>query len=109
MPIPKWLNPKSPQEEGRRLESKIAKKVGGRVQPGSGAFPNMREDIETRKQLIQLKRTTKKQYTLKLDDLETLRTNAIKKGKEPIFIIMMGGRLWMIKPSPYDGAVPLDE
>jgi len=102
MGIPAWLRDKTPQVEGRKFEKRLAKKVGGRVQPGSGAFSGFKEDVLTSDTLIQLKKTTKSQYTLKLSDLETLRVNAVKIGKEPVFVISMGGRLFRIQFWGYD-------
>lgn len=94
--IPNWLNKKTPQQLGRDAEKRLAKKVGGKVQPGSGAFPQYKEDVQNDSYLIQLKRTEKKQYTLKLKDLEAVRINAIKVGKIPAFVIEMGGRTYTI-------------
>lgn len=95
--IPKWLNGDTPQEKGRKFERKLAKKLGGRVQPGSGAVPFAKEDVKTETHLIQCKSTTKRQYTIKLDDLETLRQNAIKVGKQPCFVLRIGNMTWEMR------------
>lgn len=96
--IPKWLKEKSPQDKGRRYEKKLAKKLGVKPQPGSGAFPFYKEDIELDKFLIQVKTTTKKSYSLKDDDLKTLVRNATKVGKIPVMVINIGGRAWSLMP-----------
>ncbi|KKM19224.1 hypothetical protein LCGC14_1657830 [marine sediment metagenome] len=98
MAVPKWLKDKTPQEKGRRYEKKLAKKLGVKAQPGSGAFPFYKEDIELDKCLIQVKHTGKKQFTLKADDLKTLVRSAVKIGKAPIMIVKLGGREWAITP-----------
>ena len=98
MAVPKWLDGRTPQEKGRRVEKKLAKKMGGRPQPASGSLPMFREDIITDQHLVQVKRTEKKQITIKLHDLETLNLNAIKKDKLPVFTIIMGGKAWIMVP-----------
>lgn len=96
MSVPKWLKEKSPQEKGRRYERKLAKKLGVKPQPASGALPFYKEDIETGEFLIQVKRTGKKQFTLKSDDLKTLTRNAVKAGKIPVMIVNLEGQDWSI-------------
>lgn len=96
MSLPKWLQPKSPQTKGRDYEKRLAKKVGGRVQPASGATPLYKEDISTDIFLIQVKTTEKNSYTIKVKDLETLRTNALKVGKLPLMVLRMGDREYNI-------------
>ena len=98
MAVPKWLAGKTPQEKGRNYEKKLAKKLGVKPQPGSGAFPLYKEDIELDEFLIQVKTTTKKSYSLKDDDLKTLARNAAKVGKTPMMIVNMGGRTWSLMP-----------
>jgi len=94
MAIPKWVNEKSPQEKGRRYERKLAKRLGVKPQPASGALPFYKEDIETDEFLIQVKHTTKKSYTVKLEDLNALRRNAAKVGKIPMLYLSIGGFNW---------------
>ncbi len=94
MAVPKWLKEKSPQDKGRRYEKKLAKKLGVKPQPASGALPFYKEDIEFGDFLIQVKHTTKKSYTVKLDDLNALRRNAVKVGKHPMLVLSIGGFNW---------------
>ncbi len=94
MGVPSWLKDKSPQEKGRRYEKKVAKKLGDKPQPASGALPFYKEDIEFEDFLIQVKHTTKKSYTIKLEDLTKLRVNAAKIGKHPMLILSIGGFQW---------------
>ena len=46
--------------------------------------------------LEEYKRTDKRQITLKLDDLEELRTNALSGGRSPVLHFELGGRHWAI-------------
>lgn len=93
---PKWLKKSTPQQMGRAFEKELAKKVGGRLQPASGALPFAKEDILEENYLIQAKATTKQSYILKLEDLETLRENALKIGKIPLLVLKIGGREYSI-------------
>lgn len=102
MTIPGWLDARTPQEKGRRFEKALAKKLRGRLQPASGALPFRKEDISVGSYLVQAKRTDKRQYTLKLADLNALVVHAAKAGKLPVLILWMGGRQWTI--APYDVA-----
>jgi|GEM_PF-6409452 len=97
MSIPRWLKGKTPQVRGRGIEKQLAKGLGARVQPGSGAFPGIREDIKDLNYLYQVKSTDKKSIVVKLEDLEKLRENAIKGGREPVFVIVIGGRSWFAR------------
>lgn len=94
MAIPKWLKDKTPQEKGRRYEKKLAKELRVKPQPASGALPLYKEDIEFEDWLIQVKHTTKKSYTIKLEDLTKLRNNATKIGKHPMLVLNIGGFQW---------------
>lgn len=98
MTVPKWLKEESPQDKGRRFEKKLAKKLGVKPQPASGALPFYKEDIELKDFLIQVKHTTKKSYTLKADDLKTLARNAAKIGKKPLMVVNLGGKAWALMP-----------
>ena len=94
--LPRWLDGDSPQKRGRKFEKKLAKQLGGRVQPASGALPFNKEDVKTDRYLIQTKLTTKKQYTIKQQDLDTLLINATKIGKQAAFILSIGGKSWVM-------------
>lgn len=98
MSVPEWLKSKSPQDRGRNYEKRLAKKLGTKPQPASGALPFRKEDIELDDYLVQVKHTTKKSYTLKADDLKILVTNAAKIGKIPVMIIKLDGREWQLTP-----------
>lgn len=102
MTVPKWLNEKTPQEKGRRYERKLAKKLGVKPQPASGALPFYKEDIELDKCLIQVKLTDKKQFILKAADLKMLVRNAVKVGKTPVMILNIDGRAWAIFPAEFN-------
>lgn len=85
-------------ENWRQAEKKIAKKVGGRVQPGSGCLSpsGLKEDVRSEKHLIQVKATSKKRYILKRDDLDKLVHNALSIGKTPVMVLTMWGKSFVI-------------
>lgn len=99
MTIPRWLKDKSPQEKGRIYEKSLAKKLRVPPQPASGALPFRKEDIEYQNFLIQVKSTSKKQYSLKSKDLKDLVRHAVKIGKDPLMVVIMDNRTWEIRPS----------
>lgn len=84
----------SPYKKGRVYEDHVASQYGKR-QPGSGSHSFAKEDIkgtdEMAEFLIQTKNASgQKTYTLKLEDLKTLRLNASKVGKTGLFMLNFG-------------------
>lgn len=82
----------------RQEEKRVAKKVGGRVQPGSGCLSpsGLKEDVRSEKCLIQVKATSKKRFILKRDDLDKLIHNALNIGKTPVMVLTMWGKSFVI-------------
>ena len=71
----------------RIQEQKLAKIVGGRVQPGSGAVPGYKGDVRLRGRFrIEAKFTTKKSYTLKLQDLLKIQSEC-NSSERPVFVV----------------------
>lgn len=64
------MKEKTPQEKGRDFEKVIAKKVGGKLQPGSGNTPLKKLDISGSSFIVSCKWTEKQSLTL---DRHTLR------------------------------------
>lgn len=90
----------------RKAERTVAKKIGGRVQPASGALPvaGFKEDVVSDKYLVQVKETAYKQYVLKEKELLTLVQHALHIGKEPVFHLVMRGRSWvMLRAEDWEG------
>ena len=80
-----------------RQERATAKREGGTVNPGSGNGWKRKNDVRTPEESIECKTTTKKSYTLKLDELLLAERNALLDGRRMRFELEMGGRIWVIK------------
>ena len=84
----------------RAQEARGAALHGGRRNAGSGNTPWRKNDVRVdRDYLIEYKRTDNKSISIKLEDLETLRTNALLEGREPLLGIEIGGRDWTLVES----------
>lgn len=64
---------KSPQQEGRQNEIRFAKKYNLEVVPGSGNQRFAKLDIKGKNILLSLKWTSKKSYSITLNDLQEIR------------------------------------
>jgi hypothetical protein len=80
----RW-KPRSRQEEGRKTEKAIAKNLGARLHPNSGAL-RIKHDASDEETLYEIK-DANKTYTLSADELFTLWTRAVRESKEPVFIV----------------------
>lgn len=85
----KW-RPRTRQQEGRQSEKQVAKGLGAKVHPNSGAL-RIKHDASDAETLYELK-DANKTYTLKAEELHTLWTRAVHEGKEPVFIITFKDR-----------------
>ena len=89
--IPKWLNNnESYREQSDKRVKKIAKQTGGRVTPNSGATPFGKGDISYPEHLTEHKQTSKASYKLNKEDLFKIYSEALREGKEPVFMIDFG-------------------
>jgi hypothetical protein len=77
-------------------ETRGAKLHGGERNAVSGALPFRKNDVRTPTELVEYKRTDKKSITIKLADLEDVRTNAILSGRTALFGIEIGGRDYIL-------------
>lgn len=66
-------------------ERKIAKNLGARVHPNSGAL-RIKHDASDEETLYEIK-DARKSYTLKAVELDELWTRAARDAKEPVFIV----------------------
>lgn len=80
----RW-RPRSRQEEGRKSEKEIAKKLGAKLHPNSGAL-RIKHDASDSETLYEIK-DANKTYSLSADELNTLWVRAMRETKEPVFII----------------------
>lgn len=72
------------------------RRLGGQQNSGSGSGRFRKNDGRTATELVEFKRTDKRQITVKADDLEYLFNNALAEGRTPVFIIEIGGRRYVI-------------
>lgn len=81
----------------RWYEKNEAKDYNGKTQAGSGNTWSAKSDIKTSIFLIEVKFTTKDQYTLKYEDLEKCFEYAYREGRIPVFQIgFYGGQEFVI-------------
>lgn len=77
-------------------ETGIAKRLGGRKQPRSGAGPWRKHDVDQGDYLIEAKYTDAKSFRLVMTEWEVLRRRARTEGKLPMFHIEIGGRRLLV-------------
>jgi hypothetical protein len=89
MSLPKWINLEETGKQHRKKsdqqEKRIAKKLGGRVTANSGARFG-ENDVLTDTLDMEIKGTKKKQYTLKLSDLDKMVRKS-RSNRYPAFLI----------------------
>lgn len=82
----------------QQQEKRVAKLVGGSLQPGSGSGWKRQNDVRSDGVLWEMKRTSKKSITIKASDLEHLRKNALLEDRVPVMHIELGDRRWVVIP-----------
>jgi Holliday junction resolvase len=90
-----------PLKRSQAQEKRVAKMTGGSTNAGSGNGWKRKGDVRAGGRegvLIEMKRTDKKQITLKLDDLEKIRREAYAEGRSPVMHIEIGKRRWVLIP-----------
>lgn len=80
----------------QQQEKRIAKRTGGKVNPGSGSQWRHKNDVREKEVLWEMKRTNLKSITIKATDLEELRRNALLAGQTPVMHIELGKRRYVI-------------
>lgn len=69
-------------------EKKVAKEIGGRVTPASGALWGSKADVRNSRFLVECKTTEKSQYSLSYSTWEKIRHEALNDGfREPVMCI----------------------
>lgn len=74
----------------RDFEKTIAKILGGKVIPASGAGAHFKGDVITDEFLVECKQTDKMQYILKLDDYVKIKTQANLMRRTPAMVVGFG-------------------
>ena len=83
-------------KRSQKQESRIAKMTGGSKNAGSGNGWKRKHDVRSDEFLWEMKRTDKKQITIKLSDLESVRSVAWQEGRTPVFHIEIGTRRYVL-------------
>lgn len=81
------MKQKTSREQGDLYEQAVALRVGGKVVSGSGSTKTNKEDVKTVQWLIQVKSTTKESYSLKKEDLRTLKNHSLNASRMPLFVV----------------------
>jgi hypothetical protein len=84
------------QKQSQKHEKRLAKRLGGTVNAGSGSFWSRKGDVRADGLLIEHKYTGNKTYTLKAVDLEKNVTHAILESRTPIFGISLNNKNYVI-------------
>ena len=79
-------------KEWERQEHRVAKRTGGKRQPGSGSGWLHPNDVKDDEYLREMKQTEGKSISIKLEDWEKLRRNAIMSGRKPAMHLQIGKR-----------------
>lgn len=77
-------------EKSRTQEADVAKKLDGKTVVGSGSKWYAKSDVKTKEWLIECKRTDKKSYTLKKEEVEKAIVQAMLEGREMMFQVEIG-------------------
>ena len=84
------------QIQSQRHEKRLAKAVGGRTTPASGAFWSRKGDVQADDILIEHKWTGKDRYTVTGDTLRKIYTEAVLAGRTPVFMMDVEGASWVL-------------
>jgi hypothetical protein len=82
--------PKSATKLSQVQEKKLAKKMNGRVQPGSGSQWHSKSDVRASRFLVECKQTKGNSYILKEADVIKAKRAAVKDGREWAMHIEVG-------------------
>jgi Holliday junction resolvase len=77
-------------KKSQRQENKLAGRLGGKRQKGSGALPHHKGDVKTQELLIECKRTDKKSMAIKKEWLEKISKEALASHRVPALAIEFG-------------------
>lgn len=89
-------------------EKKLAKKVGGRRQPNSGAITGFKGDVITQEFLLDLKTTKHMSATVKVEELQKITNEALPYNKVGALVIHFENVDDVHVPSQWV-CMPLDE
>lgn len=74
-------------DRARKQERELAKRVGGRVTPGSGAF-SLKGDVRVKSLMrIEAKTTKNKSFSVTLEMIEKIEEAALSHGEVPVIVV----------------------
>jgi hypothetical protein len=97
------LRERTSKERSRAQEKRVARSLGGRVQPGSGNGHHRKEDIDTGRGRFLIEAKCRRDpaaasISLKLSVLEENERSALVASKTPAVTVELGGRDWYVLP-----------
>ena len=84
------------QKESKKHEVRLAKKLGGKRNAGSGAFWSRKGDVRSKDLLIEHKWTGKASVSVKAAVLEKIVTEAILDGRLPVLGFHLNGENYVM-------------
>lgn len=84
------------QKESRKHEDRLAKKIDGKRNAGSGAFWSRKGDVRSDDLLIEHKWTGKSQFTVKSVELEKIVNEAILDSRTPVLGFHLNGNNYVM-------------
>lgn len=104
MPRSPLKKQESHREKASHTEKGIAKSLGGRVVPNSGAMDGAKGDVSTKEFLVDSKETGANSIVISASQLNKISKEAREAGKSPALVITLGktalgtARQWAIIP-----------
>lgn len=98
---------KKRRKKSIKQEERVAFKLGGYRQPGSGAVAGKRGDVRAVELLAECKRTDKKSISIKIDYLKKITEEAVQYDKIPALSIEIDNppkfvsRDWVLLPAGF--------
>ena len=75
------------KKHSAKSERRLAKAVGGRTQPGSGAFDTHKGDVINDDFLFEHKETGNASRSITVAEMEKIKTEALQAGRMPAFVL----------------------
>lgn len=89
-PKPKLFEQEHNNKKSKKQEKRIANKLNGKRQKGSGAIRHHKGDVKTPDLLLEAKRSDKDSISLKKEWLEKISKEALVSGRVPALAIEFG-------------------
>ncbi len=90
--------PSRPLRESRSQERRLARELGGKVTPRSGAGWVVKGDVRSEDEMLEAKWTGATQVTIKAKVLEKLRDEAVAELRRPLAVFTVNKQDYVILP-----------